>query len=981
MKTKKLLVLFVVVAMLFAMVATIVACTPTTEPHKCEDVCTTCQKCTSDCTDPACADKCQGHTPAAHECNHVCPTCKKCTDTNCKDDACKDKCQGHTPVAHECKHVCETCGKCTDKECKDPACASKCQGHEPPVVEHECKHVCETCGKCTDTCTDPACEEKCEGHEDEPIPTGNLELKKDNLFEGLTGTSYATYDGDHKVNGYKVTTKDVLGNANNGYDVLQFKKQTGTLTVTGKFVRIVYIIETSFSNFNNITVYVGDTKVEITESNYTSENAGKTSDGKYDITLYTVTIDLEATDAAQEIKFVNESGNAVYVTSINLLTEIPAEPGCSCDNCAEECKCGEGCECDCCQEEVCEHDYEGQPYVSDKEGNHYQLCSKCQEPGASEACEVTTYVSKTDAKHVYKCTKCDYQVESNHDYTTGTKFNTCKCEQEKVEYVLVFGDENYSSNADQIFADEGDGMYVLKYVFSAPCTFKIKLNLDDNGASVLVELTLEGAEEEDVLTYEDGVFTVLKACTIDIYLTIEDEVTVEVEISNVAEEHVHDYTEYRHDDNQHWMVCPEDESEKDGSRAAHKYDQEGNAKCVCGVAIKGEASGYTLVGLIGGVDYWGGSDGTGMPTSLKLTQDAEQTWIYRVTVTLKGNDSFKLKTYGVAWDNGQVNLGYEGLNNVTALSSVDLKSHTLKGDLIYNSDGNVAVSKWVETMSVIVTFNFATKKFDIEVQSATILEEVAETEYILVGAFPEAEWATSTEVEALKFRKTADNVYTITYSFNANTKFRIKTNESGWNESYGYSHLGTITKGEGVTGELPTMFTDANDSNNMISVYACTLTITLDLNTKKINVLVDSITIPESYWDAQGYMLVGSINSWATSTTNSAYIFQREGDTDVGKLTYTFASGAQFKIKSNNGSWSGVDLGYSALKNVTGGNKADYFNSSGSNISVRKACTVIITLYLSSSPYFDIEIVTETAASASLSAPVEVAVLPEIKEY
>lgn len=33
------------------------------EKHECQHVCPTCGKCTSDCTDPACADKCPGHEP------------------------------------------------------------------------------------------------------------------------------------------------------------------------------------------------------------------------------------------------------------------------------------------------------------------------------------------------------------------------------------------------------------------------------------------------------------------------------------------------------------------------------------------------------------------------------------------------------------------------------------------------------------------------------------------------------------------------------------------------------------------------------------------------------------------------------------------------------------------------------------------------------------------------------------------------------
>lgn len=134
-KTKKLIALFVVVAMLFTFVATIAACTT---PHECDDKCPTCDKCLTECTEEACADKCQGHgTPnpgpaPTHTCKHVCPTCQKCTDATCTDAACAQKCQGHgsvTPSEHECKHVCPTCQKCLDENCKDAACTDKCPGH------------------------------------------------------------------------------------------------------------------------------------------------------------------------------------------------------------------------------------------------------------------------------------------------------------------------------------------------------------------------------------------------------------------------------------------------------------------------------------------------------------------------------------------------------------------------------------------------------------------------------------------------------------------------------------------------------------------------------------------------------------------------------------------------------------------------------------------------------------------------------------
>ena len=90
-------------------------------PHMCEDVCPKCGKCTSECADEVCAEKCEGH---AHECESVCPTCGKCQDVACTETVCAEKCG-----CHECESVCEHCGKCTDKECLQAACTEKCAGH------------------------------------------------------------------------------------------------------------------------------------------------------------------------------------------------------------------------------------------------------------------------------------------------------------------------------------------------------------------------------------------------------------------------------------------------------------------------------------------------------------------------------------------------------------------------------------------------------------------------------------------------------------------------------------------------------------------------------------------------------------------------------------------------------------------------------------------------------------------------------------
>lgn len=61
--------------------------------HVCGSVCPICGLCTSDCDNPACAEKCKGDHSEAHFCQHTCPDCGLCT-SDCTDNVCKEKCKG-----------------------------------------------------------------------------------------------------------------------------------------------------------------------------------------------------------------------------------------------------------------------------------------------------------------------------------------------------------------------------------------------------------------------------------------------------------------------------------------------------------------------------------------------------------------------------------------------------------------------------------------------------------------------------------------------------------------------------------------------------------------------------------------------------------------------------------------------------------------------------------------------------------------------
>ena len=140
-----------------------------------------------------------------------------------------------------------------------------------------------------------------------------LALTKDTLFPGLSGTDYKTYNGTHTVGSYTITTTDVLGNTHNTFSVIQFKKQSGVLSVTDKFSKVVIVIESSFPYESNITAYAGGTK--LADNLKSTEDSGQKS-GNYTVNYYTVEFTITGS-GSQLIELKNESGNAVYLTEIN----------------------------------------------------------------------------------------------------------------------------------------------------------------------------------------------------------------------------------------------------------------------------------------------------------------------------------------------------------------------------------------------------------------------------------------------------------------------------------------------------------------------------------------------------------------------------------------------------------------------------------------------------------------------------------------
>ena len=377
--------------------------------------------------------------------------------------------------------------------------------------------------------------------------------------------------------------------------------------------------------------------------------------------------------------------------------------------------------------------------------------------------------------------------------------------------------------------------------------------------------------------------------------------------------------------------------------------------------MSGEENGYTLIGVIGNVADWGDNGAGTTHDEWRLEPDANEGWIYRISgVQLLSSDNFKLKTYDVGWDDGEIDYGYGDITSLEFADGVvaDLKGHSLADDLFYgNGYGNISVSRWVEYADIDVVFNYREKSFDITVNDIAVLDALPDIEWILTGQFPEPDcgnFASSTTEASLIFNPTeVAGVYTISHVFTPDLKFRIKQNLASWDVTLGYDHVNKI-EGEGsiVAPAKDDLFTRGDD-NNMICNYDCTLTFTIDVNKGTIDILITELADDDTVlWESAGYTMVGNFDgaNWAKPRpAGDKYLFtQSEENGNIGTWSGELKANTQFKVATNILEWNGrINIGWSnglTAYDKDGKSVAGLLEQVGDNIGVRADCNVTITL-------------------------------------
>lgn len=138
-------------------------------------------------------------------------------------------------------------------------------------------------------------------------------------------TSYATYDGEHTVGDYTITTSNVMPqNSSYSYntDCLQFKSSEkevgGYIKVSGVFNTIKLTAYSTYNYADNFTFTCGEITMAIDSDIVTADTGLKYND-KYAVKAYTVTARVAA-EAISEYTISKTSGTkgAGYVTLIEL---------------------------------------------------------------------------------------------------------------------------------------------------------------------------------------------------------------------------------------------------------------------------------------------------------------------------------------------------------------------------------------------------------------------------------------------------------------------------------------------------------------------------------------------------------------------------------------------------------------------------------------------------------------------------------------
>ena len=154
-----------------------------------------------------------------------------------------------------------------------------------------------------------------------PVVTEGLEITHENLFTNVDGNGYAAHDGDHTVEGFTVNTSNVMtsNQQTGGIDVIQLKKEVGTITVKNATVKKLTIrVVSSYKYENNVTVTLAGNALTLPDPATTNAAAiptGVNTANGYAINYFDIVVELDAA-ATGDLVISNTTPYAVYFAYI-----------------------------------------------------------------------------------------------------------------------------------------------------------------------------------------------------------------------------------------------------------------------------------------------------------------------------------------------------------------------------------------------------------------------------------------------------------------------------------------------------------------------------------------------------------------------------------------------------------------------------------------------------------------------------------------
>ncbi len=255
------------------------------------------------------------------------------------------------------------------------------------------------------------------------------------------------------------------------------------------------------------------------------------------------------------------------------------------------------------------HTYEGGKYVSDEERGHHQLCTACGHAGETTAHNFGETYESTATEHWQKCPDCQYEsAKSAHTYTkTPGVCDVCGKEHTEHSYDETYVNDGVNGHHREctVCRKPTDTVsHELSYVFDgkdqhhqecAKCDYKTESTAHTYDKDKADGLCTKCEHAHEDHTYDEWGYDesehwhICSVCGVSrgdnsVHNYTEGDSQDTCKDCKYNRTHVHEYTAWAWDGENHWKYCPHHGDNKTfieaESKVAHEYDKEkGDGVC------------------------------------------------------------------------------------------------------------------------------------------------------------------------------------------------------------------------------------------------------------------------------------------------------------------------------------------------------------------------------------------------------------------